>query len=108
MERGIAFEQEVATRIRTKHPDTVTIDGGGKAAEVATLVAMSDGVPIILNGRLCDEQGRRIGKPDVLVHAQRGGYRAVDVKGHAVFDVAQPTGRTAKACVSELSSPTWA
>jgi predicted RecB family nuclease len=65
--------------------------------------AMRDGTALILNGRLADPDGRRIGKPDLLVLAPNGGYRAVDIKWHMALDIAKPSGKSVPAMVSPLS-----
>lgn len=85
-------------------PAVVIIEGGGLAAELATQATMGNGAPLILNGRLSDEAGRRVGKPDMLVLAGDTGYRAVDIKWHMALDVARPRGKSAPALVSPLSS----
>ena len=84
MDHGIAFEAEVIAEIERLHPDAVIIAGeDADAREVATAGAMRDGASLILNSRLpADLKGRRVGRPDLLVRAAAGGYRAVDVKWH--------------------------
>src|SRR5581483_4760726 len=58
--------------------------------------------PLILNGRLpADTAGRRVGKPDLLLRAPSGGWRAVDVKHHMTLDAAED----APARISELATP---
>lgn len=48
-----------------------------------TVQAMRERVPAILGGQLpTDLANKRAGKPDALVAAASGGYRAVDIKSH--------------------------
>ena len=84
----------------------VLIEGRGLEAETATLEAMRHTARLILNGRLADEAGRRVGKPDLLVHASSG-YRAIDIKFHRALDVADPSRESDPALVSDLSSPSF-
>jgi predicted RecB family nuclease len=101
-DQGNAFEADVVTDLLAGQAATVVVEGGGDAAEAATLAAMRDCSPLILNGRLTDPDGRRVGKPDVLVFAPGGGYRAVDVKWHMALDVAKASGKSVSAMVSPL------
>lgn len=84
MDHGVAFEAEVMAEIDRLHPDALVIAGDdANAREVATAAAMRGGASPILNSRLAsDLKGRRVGRPDLLVAAAAGGYRAVDVKWH--------------------------
>ncbi|HVT64341.1 MAG TPA: TM0106 family RecB-like putative nuclease [Mycobacteriales bacterium] len=72
-----------------------------KAAHIeATLAAMRAATPVILGGRLPDDEvGGRTGKPDVLVAAPTGGYHPGDVKNHKVLKAG------AGARVSTLANP---
>lgn len=58
------------------------IDGPG----AETLAAMDEGIELIIGGRLPDDtEGRRSGRPDLLVRAeydQRWRYRPVEIKAH--------------------------
>ena len=104
-DRGNAFEDEVLAELDADGA-AVLIEGRGLAAETATLEAMRRAARLILNGRLADEAGRRVGKPDLLVHAPSG-YRAIDVKFHRALDVADPSRDSDPALVSDLSSPSF-
>ena len=101
-DQGNAFEADVVTELLDGQPATVVVEGGGDDAEAATLAAMRQGAPLVLNGRLADPAGRRVGKPDLLVAACGGGYRAVDVKWHITLDVSKPNGKSMPAVVSPL------
>ncbi|HET7016791.1 MAG TPA: TM0106 family RecB-like putative nuclease [Streptosporangiaceae bacterium] len=92
LDRGVAFEREVVTRLVELHPGAVVItaqdpertDAVKAARETETLRAMTDGVPLIIAGRLpTDLVGRRVGEPDLLVAVDGGSrYRPVDIKHH--------------------------
>jgi predicted RecB family nuclease len=86
--RGRQFEDDVINDLKAVRPDALTIEAPDAAAvEAATTDAMARGTPIILNGRLpADLAGRRAGKPDLIVAAHAGGYRAVDIKHHMALD----------------------
>ena len=98
MDDGIAFEAEVFAELLALHPTAVLVDGNQVAAgqEADTLAAMADGAPVVLGGRLpTDQAGRRVGKPDLLVRAERRpdgawAYHPVDVKHHLTLDVRAP------------------
>ncbi len=103
-DQGNAFEAGIVAELLADEPEATVIEGGGQAAEVATMAAMRGGAPLILNARLSDEAGRRVGKPDLLVLAAGGGYRAVDIKWHMAVEVAKISGKGVAALVSPLSS----
>lgn len=88
-DRGNDFEERVVATLLARHPDAVVIEGTDSAArEDATVRAMAAGARLILNARLpADTIGRRVGKPDLLVAARAGGYRAIDIKHHAATHV---------------------
>jgi hypothetical protein len=76
--RGHDFESEVVAQLLELHPDalTVTQRTPQNTAErnQETLLAIRDGVPLILGGRLpADPVGRRVGEPDLLVAAADAG-----------------------------------
>jgi predicted RecB family nuclease len=81
---GNAFEAAVVAEILTLHPTAISVHGADAgASETATADAMSASFSPILNARLpSDYVHRRVGRPDLLVAAATGGYRAVDIKWH--------------------------
>jgi predicted RecB family nuclease len=86
--RGRRFEEQVVARLVTLHPAAYVVAGEDRAGrEDATLGAMRAGAPVIVGGRLpADLAGRRAGEPDLLVAADGGGYRPVDIKHHRCLD----------------------
>jgi predicted RecB family nuclease len=106
-QRGIDFEAEVFAELERLHPQAVRIERGHAAErEAATAEAMRAGAPLILAGRLpTDSAGRRAGEPDVLVAAEGGGYRAVDVKHHGTLRPPMP--KSDPALWSELADVGW-
>ena len=90
MDEGIAFEGEVLAELRSlDRPGWVFIDEAlGKDDAVAeTLAALDAGAELIAGGFLpVDEEGRRTGKPDLLLKTP-GGYVPVDVKHHRALDI---------------------
>lgn len=103
-DRGNTFEARIVADICDANPDAVVIAGGGEEAEAATLEAMRTGAPVIFNGRLRDEAGRRVGKPDLLLRAASGGYRPADVKWHGVLEPATGSGKQLPALCSTLAA----
>jgi predicted RecB family nuclease len=101
---GNAFETSVVAELLAAPRSAVAIEGTGAVAELATVEAMRRGVPLILNGRLVDEHGHRVGKPDILVRTAEDRYRAVDVKWHSALEVRSPSNKGNAALVSSLSS----
>jgi len=81
---GNAFEAEVVAEILSLNPEATSVQGAdANALETATAAAMAAGISPILNARLpADFDGRRVGRPDLLVGTAAGGYRAVDIKWH--------------------------
>jgi hypothetical protein len=91
---GNDFEANVFSELVAMHPSAVVIapQVHGSEAEAVTLAAMQANAPIILGGRLpADHDGRRLGKPDILVAVTAGGYRVVDVKHHQNLEPARGT-----------------
>jgi predicted RecB family nuclease len=91
--RGNAFETDVVAEILRLNPAAVWVDAtDADAREAATGKAMAAGLSPILNARLpADVVGRRVGRPDLLVSAPDGGYRAVDIKWHQSLEPATGT-----------------
>lgn len=124
MDRGMAFERRIVELLASKHADLGVVPSTGErsdedkaAREAATVEAMRARVPLIAAGRLpVDQAGRRVGEPDLLVAAQAGGYRPVDVKHHASLSPveqqsARGRGLAAQpglaALCSTLEEPRW-
>jgi predicted RecB family nuclease len=104
--KGNAFERAIFTELLALHPGTVVITEHGRDAEAATVAAMQTGVPLILAGRLPpDQAGRRLGRPDVLITATGGGYRAVDVKWHQTLGTANGNAFGLPGICSSLDAP---
>jgi len=91
MEAGNVFESVVFETILSIHgDDAMIVDGalGRDDAQAVTVDAMGAGVSLILGGWLPDDpDGRRAGKPDVLVRSDETGsttYVPLDVKHHGL------------------------
>jgi hypothetical protein len=85
MEQGIAFEQMMLAALAELHPGAVLVPENWRAAQ-PTLEAMRAGAPLILGGVLPDDvEGRRSGRPDLLVRVD-GGYLPGDVKLHGITE----------------------
>ncbi len=96
MESGNRFEEAVFERFLKDRPGSVLIEepeGADRRVikrvmQQATVDAMDNGAEAILGGWLPDDEvGRRTGKPDILVRAERmptgnWAYYPVDVKEH--------------------------
>lgn len=104
--RGREFEESILSELAQLHPELLVVAGADSGSkESATVTAMTDRQSIILNGRLpSDGAGRRVGKPDLLIAADAGGYRAVDVKHHMTLGVDQAFGTPR---CSELAEPSF-
>ena len=91
---GNAFEAKIVAEIIRLNPDVISVQGtDADSRETLTMASMSAGVSPILNARLpADLVGRRVGKPDVLVAAVSGGYRAVDIKWHQTLEPSMGKG----------------
>ena len=95
MEQGREFERLVLERLAALHPGSVAVPDNWRAAE-PTLEAMRAGVPLILGGRLPNDlEGRRTGKPDLLIRVD-GGYVPGDVKLHGVTEQAGASSEPAR------------
>ena len=90
MGQGIDFEADVYAELETHAAETGWVfltDGPSRNEAIAqTITAMNTGVEVVAGGWLpVDEEGRRAGKPDLLVRLG-GGYVPVDVKHHLTLD----------------------
>ncbi len=84
MDRGVEFESRIFSDLAALHADAVVIDRDLDRArrESNTATAMREGATLIIGGRLPgDEDGKRVGEPDVLLRIDEG-YVPVDVKHH--------------------------
>ncbi len=116
MDDGIAFEALMFAELVGLHPSAVVIDVSRSAAaqEADTLAAMADGAPLVIGGRLpTDLAGRRVGKPDLLVRAERRpngawAYHPADVKHHRTLDAAVPRRAELGALMASLVHPAHA
>lgn len=112
-EARAAFRAEVLDEVRALQPNSVTIDDEQPATMQvgATLLAMGEGVPVVLGGRLpTDVAGRRDGRPDLLVRGEQRpdgtwAYHPVDVRNHRTLDVGEPEEPGLGAIVSTLGAP---
>ncbi len=103
MDRGVEFESEIFAELAALHADAVMIDRDldrtGRESRTAT--AMQEGTMLIIGGRLPgDEDGKRVGEPDVLLRIDAG-YVPVDVKHHLTLT----TDEGGSVGVSTLSDP---
>ncbi|MEO2108303.1 MAG: TM0106 family RecB-like putative nuclease [Actinomycetota bacterium] len=86
IEEGRAFEDQVMAEVAAAVGDLPTLTGD----EAATLAAMASGVSVIAQAELRDHEGRRTGRPDLLVALPdptpegRTAYMPVEVKAHLV------------------------
>ncbi|HEU0191733.1 MAG TPA: ribonuclease H-like domain-containing protein [Mycobacterium sp.] len=114
MDAGRIFEAEVVDEFRRRYGGSsqlLILDDANDPAEWPanqrrTVEAMNARVPVIVNGRLPDINGR-VGAPDVLIQ-HGGGYLPVDVKNHQTLnpskDPDSPRARK-KVDVSTLTEP---
>lgn len=102
-DQGIAFEERAVTQLEGLGIAARVVDEAA-GEELATL-AIED-VSVLLGPPLpVDTAGRRVGRPDMLVVAHGGGYRAVDIKHHLVLEAVTPGTSAAPALTSPLDSP---
>lgn len=90
-EAGRAFESEVFALLSALNPGTVLIDSGGgpSGAIAATVCAIAEAAPLILNSWLPDDaEGGRKGRPDVLIRVGDG-YLPADIKNHVTLKPAK-------------------
>lgn len=106
-DRGREFEDTAVERLEEAMPETVVaVAETEEELEAATADAMASRVSVIAGGRLpTDRTGKRVGKPDLLVLADDGGYRPVDVKHHMALEPSQPDRPGLPALCSSLAQP---
>ena len=80
---GLAFENDVVSRVMATTPAGIRIEGFGSDAVHRTLEALGAGSPVIVGGRLASADGTLGGAPDLLVRLS-GGYAPVEIKRHRV------------------------
>lgn len=95
-DEGREFEAEIAERLLEGIPGAVLVDENlpRSGREAATIAAMDEGAPLVINGRLpVDRMALRAGEPDLLVRsdalhpgAADDGYLPADVKHHKTLD----------------------
>lgn len=110
--QGIEFEDDVVEQLTATLCDSCTDlrSLGHRDAAVATIHAMSSGIPVIVGAALPDDsQGHRRGRPDVLVRTHRRadgawGYLPADIKSHQVIRPTK-TGAVSTANLDKLADP---
>lgn len=101
-DQGNTFEQSAVTTLDGLGIVARVVDGGSEELPADP----PEGVTVLLGARLpTDVAGRRVGRPDMLVVAPGGGYRAVDIKHHMVLDAIPADGAAPAAIVSSLERP---
>lgn len=104
-DQGIAFEERVVTQLEGLGIAARVVDEA--AGEELTTVAIED-LTVLLGPPLpVDTEGRRVGRPDMLVVARGGGYRAVEVKHHRVLDPIAPGSSGVPALASSIDMPVF-
>jgi predicted RecB family nuclease len=91
MRQGVEFEADVFLELQEHAPNSdwlfIRPDLSRDEAIAQTVAAMDAGAELIAGGWLpLDNEGRRTGKPDLLLRHDSG-YVPVDVKHHITFDV---------------------
>lgn len=110
VDEGDTFEADVFEQLRAGHAGAVTIDPALSVEdqEDRTRQAMDADSPIIIGGRLpTDVAGRRVGRPDLLVLAERRpdgrrAYHPADVKRHLTIHDRPARGEVPPVLVSPL------
>jgi predicted RecB family nuclease len=105
MRQGVEFDADIFRELAGYAPETgwvfVAPELRRDDAVAETVAAMSDGAGVIAGSWLpIDGEGRRTGKPDLLIR-RSDGYVPVDVKHHLTLDVSDD----APATTSPLADP---
>ncbi|MGA8724681.1 MAG: ribonuclease H-like domain-containing protein [Acidimicrobiales bacterium] len=102
-DQGNAFEASAISQLEGLVAAAQVIDAAVDD-ELDALVV--DQVTLLLGARLpLDVEGRRVGRPDMLVVGRGGGFRAVDIKHHMVLDATAPNDPHDAALISTLDRP---
>jgi predicted RecB family nuclease len=106
-DQGREFEGSAVERLEEVLPQVVVAAAESEEElEASTADAIAGRISVIVAGRLpTDRVGKRVGKPDLLVVADAGGYRPVDVKHHMALEPAQVDRRGLPALCSTLAEP---
>lgn len=105
-DRGRRFEGAAVAELEQLATIVLAEGDTPEELEASTAEAIDGLASVIVGGRLpTDWEGRRVGKPDLLVGAKGGGYRPVDVKHHMALEPAAADGRGLPARCSPLESP---
>jgi predicted RecB family nuclease len=106
-DQGRSFEDGAVANLEAVAADVVvTTAETEEELEACTAEAVGSEVSVIVGGRLpTDVEGRRVGKPDLLVAAGAGAYRPVDAKHHMALEPNDGAGRGLSALCSELARP---
>lgn len=107
IERGRDFEEDAVAVVKAGATAIDALVGDTpEELERSTVEAMASGAAVILGGRLpTDWVGSRVGKPDLLVAAEGGGYRAVEVKHHLTLEPVGSGDRVSPALCSPQDRP---
>ncbi len=106
-DQGREFEGSAVERLEEVSAGVVVAAAEtGSELEALTEEAMESRVSVIVGGRLpTDHVGKRVGKPDLLVVTDNGGFRPVDVKHHMALAPAEDDRRGLPALCSSLANP---
>jgi predicted RecB family nuclease len=106
-DQGRGFEGSTVERLEEVSAEVVVAEAETEEElEASTTTAMQSQVSVIVGGRLpTDLLGKRVGKPDLLVVADGGGYRPVDVKHHMALEPADADRHGLPGVCSSLAQP---
>lgn len=86
-DQGQRVQDEIFAELMQACPGTIDLTDIGSRRQIqgATVEAMAQQLPLILNGWLPDDPiGARKGRPDLLVHVGEGRYLPGEVKAHRI------------------------